>query len=728
MKIDGEDKVNRWNLEVNQRYIWRDEIIKIIRFSQNHVIFQRNNGELQSLALTELMLDLPVPLEVNPKAVTSEPLFEKIVSPEALIAAKTLQAHLEIAIHGVSSDDPNVAVDDRYDASITTLTARMNSKALELDKKLRVMWLLKKRYEQEGLLGLVDGRTFQQTRIRRLKSDGLATAIEQVLHENKDKSTLSLKTLLVKIRTHIQHTQPALYSQIPSDSTMLRYIKEKQKELGVHRTARQNQKDALTPRKVFGQFRATYPGQSILIDSTKLDLFALDVRQINSTNPKSGWTQLELILAIDVYSRSIVGWRFVPVKSKAIDAAFLLYDILHPKRALPQWADITKWNYFGVPDEIWVVAYANMPEKAPKKGEEIAKIPYVKPTTIVTDNDKVFLSHTLLSACAKLGIHLQRSRIKRPTDKSPVEQILDYVNDNFSQQLPGYKGADVPSRGLNPERQAYYFIDEIDALFAEWVATDYQNHIGDGLAIPGVPTFRVSPNDRYAEGLVKAGFIPIPNLSYFDCLETQYRTVTPNGIQVDYLYYDSHELMPYRTVKSSIIAKGVMGKYPIKIDPRDRSCIYFWDEAEELWLTIPWRGAALFPQPFSESSLSYAKALVLERLHGTKPDDHDFAVALQEMYNRWAADRFTDAKERRVFGRDQQRTAEAKRDRDGKSNRKPKNIPPPPEEIAEDIAPMPRTMQRRVDRFDQVRSPYGSYTFRNQTDEPIHPEDTLDET
>ncbi|MEY4531585.1 MAG: hypothetical protein RLZZ156_2306, partial [Deinococcota bacterium] len=164
--------MNKFNLEIGIVYEWHNGHIKIVRFVNNTAIVQRENGELQAIVISELVQGNPIPLELKPQLnLTPEPLFEKVVKPEALKKAHELQNHMDIMLHGLTTDDPNEVVDERYDISITTLTARVKAKAEELGWKLRVMWLFKKRYEKSGLMGLVDGRALLDTRAKRLMDD-----------------------------------------------------------------------------------------------------------------------------------------------------------------------------------------------------------------------------------------------------------------------------------------------------------------------------------------------------------------------------------------------------------------------------------------------------------------------------------------------------------------------------------------------------------------------------
>ncbi len=692
--------MNKWLLVVGETYLWRDSHVKVQRFLDQNLVLLDEHGATQIVSIAEFVRDRATPVEKDINF-APEPLLEGVATKKAIESARKMQRHLEIAINGFDVMLEDQPVNQAFDPETTNLTQRMKAKAAELGIQLSALWKIKKRYEDAGLVGLIDGRMMRTRRAVRLKSqDPLYQTIKTVLEGTAEESKLSRKILISRVKTKLEKGQGNRV-KLPSLSTLNRLITAIEQELGLQGSARQRQKRQLEPRAPFGQFRATRPGHTILIDSTILDAFCVDPKTMN-------WTRVALVIAFDVYSRSIVAWRFMPESTKGTDAALLMFDILHPKPALPDWPDVAKWRYFGVPEELWVIQRKTDETDQDLESERvIAGIPFVKPQTIVIDHDKVFISKVLQHVCVMLGTNIQRARIRRPTDKSMVENVFGYINENFAARLPGYKGADVPSRGINVEEKAYYFIDEVDAMFAEWVATDWQNHVSRTLIFPGAPTVRMSPNEAYAEGIIKAGVLPIPNLSYFDCLETEYRRIDKNGVIIDYLTYDSPDLNIYRDVKSKIISGPHKGKYPIKVDPRDRSQVYFYDEYSEDWLSIPWRGTRIFPKPFSDVSLAFAKARVLERFHTVAPDDGDFAQALKEMYARWDEDRFVDGREKRAYGRSETLTKQAANDR---KKTKAKTIPAKPmfepeEEMVEEIA-MPPKLRGRVERFDESRRRY----------------------
>ncbi len=685
--------MNKWNLEINNLYLWCDEHVKLMRFVNQQVILERENGQVITMKTSEFVSKYPIPVNADPSLIIqpTPSIFDNI-SKSALKQVDVLQAHLEIAIHGI---EPMNESETCYDAELTTLTCRMKKKAEELKMDLSSFWRKKKKYERFGRYGLIDRRSLPLARSKRNDSDPVVLTIEKVLKQTIGASDVTNIILYRKIKKLLIQDYGDTVS-LPSVATLNRLLAEIRHRLGIYGNANQRQKSALTPKKLFGSFRSTHPGQLVMFDSTKLDMFALDPMN-------NDWIQVALTIAFDFYSRSIIGWRFTPVDTKGVDAALVLFDVLHPKIAMPDWADIAHWNYFGVPSDIRIIEYTNDDSSI-----QIAAVPFVQPDTVLIDHGKVFISHTFQDVCTRLGIHIQRARIRRPTDKSPVENVFKHISQDFCQRLPGYKGRSIATRGIDIEKKAFYYIEEIDTLFAEWVATKWQNHIPRSLHYPasGAVEADVTPNDAYTLGLTQTGFIPIPNLVYFDCLETEYRIVSESGITIQYLEYDSIELEPFRNYPSEIRSGIHKGDYRIKADPRDRSQIFFFDEIRKTWITIPWRGKQHFSHPFSDLTLAFAKATAIEHLHGKKPTNDEIRFALEEMYSRWEAKEFRTRRERRVAARDKILTQQAQKDRLQKSKSTALNTIPAAELNQSNQPMIPEDINGIFKRFDQIKSLY----------------------
>ena len=64
------------------------------------------------------------------------------------------------------------------------------------------------------------------------------------------------------------------------------------------------------PHGAYGRLRATRPGEYVVVDTTRLDVFAMEPVTCR-------WVQAELTVAMDLYSRCITGLRLTPVSTKA---------------------------------------------------------------------------------------------------------------------------------------------------------------------------------------------------------------------------------------------------------------------------------------------------------------------------------------------------------------------------------------------------------------------------
>lgn len=118
----------------------------------------------------------------------------------------------------------------------------------------------------------------------------------------------------------------------------------------------------------------------------------------------------------------------------------------------------------------------------------------------------------------------------------------------------------------------------------------------------------------YNLGIARTGLLQVPpsrNL-YYELLETAQREIEVDGVSLHGLRYDAEILEPYRNRRS-----GQRGnypdKYPFRFDPRNLAEIYFFDQAEQAWCPVPWRGSTDPCRPFNRSTLNWAKALIAER-------------------------------------------------------------------------------------------------------------------
>jgi hypothetical protein len=233
------------------------------------------------------------------------------------------------------------------------------------------------------------------------------------------------------------------------------------------------------------------------------------------------------------------------------------------------------------------------------------------------------------------------------------------------------------------ENQAFYFVDEVEALFAEWVACYWQRRPHEGLELPALPRMKLSPNDVYEEGLMRSGFVyvlPEPSL-YFELLPTEWRLINHYGIELGGLIYDSDVLTEYRNVPSPYL--GVhQGKYPIRFDPRDLSEVFFCDIELGEWQAIPRRGSSGENRPFNDATLSYAKSLVLARGENVR-SNQEVERALDELLDRMTAMALDGRKERKLAAVRAVRTMEAAKEKALAAPKRQDEPMPAPDEPAD---------------------------------------------
>ncbi len=379
------------------------------------------------------------------------------------------------------------------------------------------------------------------------------------------------------------------------------------------------------PDGAYGRLVATRPGEYMMLDTNNLDVFAMDPRTLQ-------WHRVELTVAMDLYSRAILGLCVTPT-TKSIDVSWVLREALDPATSV---ADGTL-AYAGHPTEVLIDAEKMVDEK----GRPL--LPSVAAEAIVVDHGKVYVSDHVYSVCQRQGISVQPARPYTPTDKAAVERLFRTLKDELLVALPGYKGADIASRGRSVEEDAYYFIDEIEQIIREWVVEVYHRTPHDGLCVPEVPGLEMSPLDMLEHGVARAGHLRVPARQdwAFDWLKVAWRTIQHYGVELFGLRYNGPALNAHRDQKSSL-GGSHPGKWPIHYDPRDIRQVWFQEPDGGQWSPLSWEHAGAMGQAFGQDALKIAR-----RLARTEMRFPDEALALEQLLSRWDSGRAADKSERR---------------------------------------------------------------------------------
>ncbi|ORV45992.1 hypothetical protein AWC02_11695 [Mycolicibacter engbaekii] len=115
--------------------------------------------------------------------------------------------------------------------------------------------------------------------------------------------------------------------------------------------------------------------------------------------------------------------------------------------------------------------------------------PPIVPETIVIDHGKNYISEPLTSVCQRMGISLQPARLRTGRDKGPVDRFFRTIREDLLQALLGYKRRMCIPAGWNPEAEAFFYLDELEAIIREWAAVVYHRRPHAGLVAPHVPRY-----------------------------------------------------------------------------------------------------------------------------------------------------------------------------------------------------------------------------------------------
>lgn len=567
----------------------------------------------------------------------------------AQASAHELERHLLEVLTGFPNGPGNATDQDKprqgYEPE-RRLTDRVQLKASELGRSSRRVWQLLREYRQNGIIGLIDKRTLRlHDPLGRLDQRIRQAIWEQASYEVRD-STGSVNRFMRRVRNRLDTTYGAGAVALPSKRTFERAVSA---VLNGHYTfgpAMTRRTAANARRDMFGHVVAFRPGEIVMIDTTRLDVFAYDPAADTDV-------PCEITLAIDLYSRSLLGWRITPRGTKDIDIGLVVADAMTPEPMRAGWPETLRFSMLAIGGPRIL--------SIDQRLETAAARPVIYPETLLVDQGRQYKSDVVERACARLAVNFTWARKGQPTDKPEVESLFSTVGKQFSEHVAGYKGSDVAGRGVNPQHQARWTIAQLEEFFAEYVVAVYQRRWHEGLVIPTEgPTIRVSPNEAYAIGVARAGYVACPSDPdlYYALMPIKWRMIGRRGVQIDYLYYDAPVLDDYRGSRSPYEGHG--WRWPIHCDPRNRLHAYFCDREGE-WHVLTWSEADDGTQPFTDITLH--EAIHVARHTGARfATETAVTAALIHLQNRTDAVESWTSTDRRRAMRDAERARVEARD------------------------------------------------------------------
>jgi transposase InsO family protein len=395
----------------------------------------------------------------------------------------------------------------------------------------------------------------------------------------------------------------------PSLPSMYRWIKDDPiLDDWFANTAKTNRSNALKPDADYQFFsaRATRPGQAVQIDTWEVPIRVL--------GPDDAAMNVRLVLAIDIFSRSALAWRFVPMADKAVDVSLLLAHMVTPEAMRPDWEPTAMFRYLNLPIE----PLCRLDERLAWASQK----PVILPETIFVDNGKPYDNLALRLACERLGISIQPSRFRHPTDKAIVENTFKAIQTLWAQVFAGYKGGHILDRGSDVDLDAFFTLEQLEEMFTEWVIVAWQARTHRGLeGIPDFPGRDVCPNDMYALGVATNGFIhyPLSAATYLDLLPVHICTISDKEVTIETRRYRGPILVALGDTKSPYGQWA--GKWPVAQDPQNITRAYLKDPAGGQWHVLKWQYADVYGTPMSDYRWRTARSVAGLRNGGRKPLD-----------------------------------------------------------------------------------------------------------
>lgn len=383
----------------------------------------------------------------------------------------------------------------------------------------------------------------------------------------------------------------------PASSTIRRRLKELSPAMTLRRRGFKDK-----ARDVYEPIRGSFPGADfplavVQIDHTPLDVIVLD--EVHRKPIGRPW----LTLAIDVYSRMIVGLYVTLDKPSATSVAMCISHAMTPKSeylaALGVEGNWPVWGQIG---------------------------------TLHADNAKEFKCKAVTRGCQANRIDMQWRPVKKPHYGAHIERYMGVVATELK-KVPGTTFSNIQQRkGYDSEKEAVCTMKEVEAYLVEFIVNNYHQRSHSQLQ-------DASPTRTWQQGIVGTserpgiGAMPIvgdPERIRMDFLPYFEITIQRSGVRLENVFYYDPVLDPYIGAAMPD-DPSTKRKFIFARDPRDVSQIYFLDPKADRYTQIPYRD--LSHPPVSASELrEVTKALRAE--NKGEVDEHRIFSSIQRNRDR----------------------------------------------------------------------------------------------
>lgn len=402
-----------------------------------------------------------------------------------------------------------------------------------------------------------NGHTSSLIKRKRGRQEGtklLNPVIENLIEDVIEKAFLNSRQLVPKVIVEeVERRCKTLPIKAPHPNTIrarLAALPQNQ----VKRRRGNREKADKASRPVPGTFdEANAPLACVQIDHCKLDVRGVDDNERQAVK-KDIW----LTLAIDVWSRMIVGYFLSYLKPSAFGTGVCLFMAMMRKDELLTKLGLTgSWPVFG------------------------------KMRKVHADNAKEFKGKMLLAACDEHHIDLQLRPIKTPRYGGHIERMIGNVNREMHKKRGTTHSNPRVSPDYDSDADAIHTLSEIEIDLVDWIVNDYHVNFHSGI--------KTTPLRRWTEGLRGSrthpgiGLPDIPTnpeklrLDFLPCFT---RTIQTYGVEYEKIFYYHEVLSPWMDTPNPENPTKKR-KFLFREDPRNITKIWFFDPAVKRYFVLP---------------------------------------------------------------------------------------------------------------------------------------------
>jgi putative transposase len=393
--------------------------------------------------------------------------------------------------------------------------------ALELDVSRSTMYRLITAYRAKGTVSSVEPPTLGRPRGALVLDATREKLIASTIHEIFLKPERPTMTYLIE-QVRARCAQKGL--PLPDRRTIKARVDRIDRRIVALK--RKDAKGIKATKATPGQYVASRPLEIVQIDHTEVDVFLVD-ETTRRTMDKRPW----LTLAIDVFTRIVVGFYLSMDKPSRVSLGLCMLNAVYDKSAWLKEREIdASWPAAGLPEAVHA------------------------------DNGADFRSHAFAWACREEGIKLIFRPVGAPHYGGHIERLIGTMMGRVH-FYPGSTFANLTARQNNePEHFAAMTFREFECALGWEIAGRYNEEIHSALLRPPIAVWREHeatlalrmPKDRMAFWV---SFLP-----------DAHRTLRPDGIWL-------HDIPYWSNALSGQVGRA-KGELLVKFDPRDVSRIF----------------------------------------------------------------------------------------------------------------------------------------------------------